>query len=66
VFSIKTDFEFNNILKRNLAEKYRRKRRIISEQVHVSDILHEITTPIADEQNYSRTINPEYVGSATT
>jgi hypothetical protein len=39
VFSIKTDLEFNNILKRNLAEKYRRKRRIISERVHVSDIL---------------------------
>ncbi|HZI71820.1 MAG TPA: hypothetical protein VFD60_11730 [Nitrososphaeraceae archaeon] len=39
MFSIKTDFEFNNILKRNLAEKYRRKRRIISERVHVSDIL---------------------------
>jgi hypothetical protein len=39
VFSIKTDFEFNNILKRNLAEKYRRKRRIVSERVHVSDIL---------------------------
>jgi hypothetical protein len=39
VFSIKTEFEFNNILKRNLAEKYRRKRRMVSERVHVSDVL---------------------------
>jgi hypothetical protein len=39
VFSIKTDSEFNNIIKRNLAEKYRRKRRRVSECVHVSDIL---------------------------
>jgi hypothetical protein len=56
VFSIKTDCEFNNILKRNLAEKYRRKRRIASEWVHVSDIL---PSSCLRHQYYGRVIPQE-------
>ena len=56
MFSIKTDFEFINILKRNLAEKYKRKRRTVSERVHVSDIL---PSSCLRRQYYSRTMPEE-------
>ena len=39
MFSIKTDFEFTNILKRNLDDKHRHKRHIVSDRVHVANIM---------------------------
>jgi hypothetical protein len=57
VFSIKTDFEFINILKSNLAEKYKRKRRTVSERVHVSDIL---PSSCLRRQYYSRIMPEEH------
>ena len=56
MFSIKTDFEFINILKSNLAEKYKRKRRTVSERVHVSDIL---PSSCLRRQYYSRIMSEE-------
>ena len=56
VFSIKTDFELINILKRNLAEKYKHKRRTVSERVHVSDILPSYCLR---RQYYGRTMSED-------
>ena len=50
------DFEFNNILKSNLAEKYRHKLRTVSERVHVSDIL---PNSCLRRQYYGRTMPEE-------
>jgi CRISPR/Cas system-associated exonuclease Cas4 (RecB family) len=58
VFSIKTDAQFGITLKKNLAEKYKRKRRTISERVHVSDIL---PSSCLRRQYYSRIMSEEQI-----